>query len=342
MCRHVCPTGNATGQERNTARARALAISLVERGTEKLENVIENIYECMLCGACTNNCMTGWDPKVFIREIKTDAVLSEMIPDYIRKLLANYEKTGNVYGEVFGNLPDGLQIGKKSDILFIAGQDARYKSPESLKGAIKIFEATGADVSMDETADDTGAALWFLTGKTGETVQAAKNCAKVMNGYKTVIVYDPIDLSLIRHEFKEWGIEVFSKVYGFNEYLLKKIETGALKVKNKGKEYTVQDHYAYSRELDDVHTARKIIAAIGVDKETMLYGKEADAAGSLIMNEYMPSVMKRTVENRWARLKNTGSRTIVTESPAEYELLKRTCPDGYEVLTMEQAVAENL
>ena len=166
MCRHVCPTGNATGQERNTARARALAVSLVARGAEKLENVIEN------------NCMTGWDPKVFIREIKTDAALSGMIPDYIKKLLDNYEKTGNVYGEVSANLPDGLQSGKKSDILFIAGQDARYKSPESLKGAIGILKAASADVSMDETADDTGAALWFLTGKTGEPFKPQKTAQR--------------------------------------------------------------------------------------------------------------------------------------------------------------------
>ena len=27
MCRHICPIGNATGQERNTARARMLALS---------------------------------------------------------------------------------------------------------------------------------------------------------------------------------------------------------------------------------------------------------------------------------------------------------------------------
>ena len=163
-----------------------------------------------------------------------------------------------------------------------------------------------------------------------------------MNGYKTAIVYDPVDLSLIRHEYKEWGIDVSARVYGFNEYLLKKIETGELKVKNKGKAYTVQDHYAYSRELDDVHTVRKIIAAIGVGKETMLHGKEADAAGSLIMNEYMPSVMKRTAENRWERLKNTGSRTVVTESPAEYELLKEVCHEGCRVLSAEELILENM
>ena len=31
MCHHVCPIGNATGLERNTARARALGLSLVAR-----------------------------------------------------------------------------------------------------------------------------------------------------------------------------------------------------------------------------------------------------------------------------------------------------------------------
>ena len=36
MCRHICPIGNATGQERNTARARALALSLVTRGSAEL------------------------------------------------------------------------------------------------------------------------------------------------------------------------------------------------------------------------------------------------------------------------------------------------------------------
>ena len=74
MCRHVCPIGNATGQERNTARARALGCSMVVRKSEDVSTVIDNIYECALCGACTNNCVTGWDPKVFIQETKTSAI----------------------------------------------------------------------------------------------------------------------------------------------------------------------------------------------------------------------------------------------------------------------------
>ena len=72
MCRHICPIGNATGLERNTARARALGASMVVRGSTELKEIADNVYECTLCGACTNNCMTGWDPKVFIQELKTE------------------------------------------------------------------------------------------------------------------------------------------------------------------------------------------------------------------------------------------------------------------------------
>ena len=87
MCRHLCPIGNASGHERNTARARAFAVSMVERGVTDLAEVADNIYECSLCGACTNNCVTGFDPKVFIQEVKTEIVLSGLTPSYIVALL---------------------------------------------------------------------------------------------------------------------------------------------------------------------------------------------------------------------------------------------------------------
>ncbi|MGN0174367.1 MAG: 4Fe-4S dicluster domain-containing protein, partial [Acutalibacteraceae bacterium] len=70
MCHHICPIGNATGQERNTARARALGISLVNREAIELDDIMDNIYECCTCGACVNDCTTGWDPVMFTKETR--------------------------------------------------------------------------------------------------------------------------------------------------------------------------------------------------------------------------------------------------------------------------------
>ncbi len=340
MCRHVCPIGNATGQERNTARARSLGVSLVVRGATELKEIADNIYECTLCGACTNNCMTGWDPKVFIQEVKTEIVLNGETPAYILALLEKYAQTGNVYGVEACKCLDELYNTNGETLLFV-GQDALYKSPESVKNAVVLLQKAGVKASLTKE-QDSGAALWFLTGKTQETQNAAKRCAEVLNGYKTVVVYDPVDLKLMLHEYKEWGIEINAKLISFNEYLLSLIESGMIEVQKSATEYSLQDNFAYARELEDVETGRKLVEKVGVVKDMLLIGKEANLAGQLIMAEYMPEVMKQVAKDRWTNAVNMGCKTVVTENVAEYVALKATCPDGYRVISVEEMLLENM
>lgn len=339
MCRHICPIGNATGLERNTARARALGASLVVRGATNLEEISKNVYECALCGACTNNCMTGWDPKVFIQELKTEIILNGVAPDYILSLVEKYQANGNIYGKEVCSCLSGL-FTKGGKIGLFVGQDALYNVPELVKKVVEVLAKAGVKVDLLEN-QDSGAALWFLTGKTEETKTAVTNCAKALNEYETVIVYDPQDYKLMKHEYNEWGIEVKAEIVSINEYLLTLIKNGALKVKKSNNEYTLQDSYFYSRDLDDETTGREIIASIGVNKEMLLKGKETNMAGHLIMNEYMPEVIKEVANNRWVNALNMDCKTIVTESPAEYVLLKATAPNGCKVLSVEEAILEN-
>ena len=340
MCRHICPIGNATGLERNTARARALGVSLVVRGATELKEIADNIYECTLCGACTNNCMTGWDPKVFVQEVKTEIVLNGETPAYIMGLIEKYQTTGNVFGAQACKCLDELYNSDSKTALFV-GQDTLYKSPESVKNAVALLKKAGVSVALDKN-QDSGAALWFLTGKTQETQNAAKACAEMLNKYETVVVYDPVDLKLMLHEYKEWGIEITAKLVSFNEYLLSLIECGKINVKKSANEYSLQDNYAYARELDDSVTGRKLIEKVGVVKDMLLIGKEANLAGQLIMAEYMPGVMTQVAKDRWFNAKNMDCKTVVTENPAEYVALKATCPEGYRVISVEEMILENL
>ena len=340
MCRHICPIGNATGQERNTARARSLGVSLVVRGATELKEIADNIYECTLCGACTNNCMTGFDPKVFIQELKTEIILNGVAPSYILNLLENYAKTGNVFAKEACACLEELYNQDSKTALFV-GQDALYCSPESVKNAVALLKKAGVCVSLDRN-QDSGAALWFLSGKTAETLNAVKACAERLNAFETVIVYDPVDLKLMLHEYKEWGVEITAKLVSFNEYLLSLLESGKIVVKKSANEYSLQDNYAYARELDDCQTGRKLIEKVGVVKDMLLIGKEANLAGQLIMAEYMPEVMAQVAKDRWFNASNMDCKTLVTENPAEYEALKATCPCGYRVITVEQMIMENM
>ena len=99
MCHHICPIGNATGLERNTARARALGLSLVNRGAIGLSECIDNVYECATCGACHHDCTTGWDPVMFTKEVRLQAALEGELPEYIQKLVMNCLESGNAYGK---------------------------------------------------------------------------------------------------------------------------------------------------------------------------------------------------------------------------------------------------
>ncbi len=340
MCRHVCPIGNATGLERNTARARALGASLVASNTINLKEVSENMYECTLCGACTNNCMTGWDPKVFIQEYRTEIVLNGVQPDYITALLNNYQEKANVYGKGACKCLDSA-VSNANDTLFFAGQDAIIHTPENVLTAISLLNKAGKKVDFN-TDQDSANALWFLTGKTAETKQVAEKCAELLNKYKMVIVYDPVDLSLMLHQYNEWGIEVKAQLVSFNKYLLSLIEDGKLTVKKSDKEYALQDNYAYSRELDDSETGRKLIEKVGAVKDMLLIGKEANLAGQLIMREYMPEVIKQVAIDRWNDAIRMDCKIIVTENPAEYVCLKATEPEGYKVISVEQMIEENI
>ena len=339
MCRHICPIGNATGQERNTARARALGLSLVVRGAEKTEDVAGNIYECALCGACVKECVTGWDPVMFVQEAKTDAVLSGCIPGYIEKMLENDEKTGNIYGKA---LPDNYPCAENSsDTLLFAGVDARYNDVASVMGANELLLKAGvkADILKDEP--DSGYDMWFLTGNTAEAQQKAEECARVLNKYKTVVVYDPADLSFIKRNYKEWAIDVSARVISFAGYLLQLIESKKLEVVPSGREYTAQDSFHTARELENSAEIRKLVSLCGENKEMLLNGKDTFFAGSLIMNEYMPQVMKETALRRIASAESIGATTVVAESPAEY-LIMRAAGTGMRIINVQEMITENL
>lgn len=340
MCRHVCPIGNATGLERNTARARALGASLVVRGATELSEIADNVYECMLCGACTNNCMTGWDPKVFIYELRREIVYAGCAPEYIKALISKRIESGNVFGLP---VPEKLTKAAKKNgkTLFFAGATAVHKAPECVLDALGLIEKAGEKCAFDPLLN-SGADLWFLTGKTKETFDAASRCAQVLSGYDQVVVYDPKDLAFLLHECREWGVEIKTSLVSFNEYLNNLIDSGKIKVNKSEKEYALQDSYAYARDLGDCESGRKIIDKVGARKEMLLIGKEADAAGELIMREYMPAVIDAAARNRWTSAKNMNCFTLVTESPDEYVTLLATKPENFEVLTIEKIILNNM
>ena len=334
MCHHVCPIGNATGLERNTARARALGLSLVLRDSiEYSEDIIDNVYECSLCGGCMTDCVTGWDPVMFTREARLGAALDGKLPEYILKLITNLQETGNIMGTKPENkIPEF----PKTDILFFTGENTRANG--CAKTAADVLKAAGVDFTILKDEPNSGYTLDFIVGAAAETKALMEECAKTLNEYKTVVCYDPADAKVMKREYKEWGIDVKAEVLTYTEFVAKLIKDGKLAIKKSNMVFTPQDSPLLARDLEETEPLREILSACGEVREMLLNRQYTMLAGHYVMNQYMPDVMRKVAENRWFNAKNADAEILVVTSPAEYETLLATKPEGIELMKLEEAI----
>ena len=340
MCHHICPIGNATGQERNTARARALGISLVNREAIELEEIMDNIYECCTCGACVHDCTTGWDPVMFTKETRLQAALEGKLPQYINVMVDNCMETGNAYGKIATceTLTAAIKAhSDKKDTLLFLGVDAKFMACEQANKAIKVLDKSGVDFTVLENEPASGVQLDFLIGAANETKEQMTACAKALGEYKTVVVYDPNDAKAIKQLYKEYGIEVNANVVTYTSFVAGLLRDGKLEVKNSGKSVVFQDPYQLSRDLEETEEAREIIKAYAELNELLLNRGETVWAGNILMAQYMPEVIKLVAKRRIFNAKSVGAKAIVTACVSEYVSLKAVAED-VEIISLEDLI----
>ena len=340
MCHHICPIGNATGHERNTARARALGISMVNREAIDLSEIVDNIYECATCGACVRECVTGWDPVMFTKEARLQAALDGKLPPYIMNLVENCLSAGNAYGktELSTELAAAIAAhGAKADVLLYLGVDARFMAPDQAVKAIRVLEKAGVNfaVLVDEPA--SGAQLDFLIGAANETKAQMSECAAVLNDYKTVVVYDPADAKAIKQTYGEYGVETSAKVVTYTSFVAQLVKENALDLERGDKTVVFHDPYQLSRDLGETEDAREIIMHCAVLSEMLLNREETVWAGNILMAQYMPEVMKKVAARRIFNATTIGMDTIVTASVSEYVSLKNAATD-VQILSIEDLI----
>lgn len=341
MCRHICPIGNATGQERNTSRARALSLSLVNReGADFSDDVVDNVYECALCGACTKECVTGWDPVLFTKEARLKAALEGKTPAYVSRLLDCVFETGNIYGktETDGMLTAAIRSLGNSKTLLYLGADARYLTPEISLRAIELLRLAKVDFTVLEQEPDSGFALDFLIGAAEETRAAVLNTAAALSEYETVICLDPQDMKMFIREYKEWNAGLTAEIVSLPAYLLRLIQSGALKPAPSALTAVFQDPALLAREVGETEPEREVLRACLSLSEMLLNRKDTMLAGHSIMDTYMPQVMDQVAARRWHEALECGVQALVTASPAEYAVMGRNKPEQMQLLSLEEAV----
>jgi Fe-S oxidoreductase len=335
MCRHVCPVGLTTGKEVNNARAKGLLLSMINRGTEFDSSIAEAMWECVLCGSCSNDCKTGYEPPVFIREARTMAIVENLAPVKVQKLYDIILATGNIYGTVSEHKFDAIKedltdLPEQADIILYIGEVASLKTPGMVKAVIGLLKKAGIDFTVLANEPSSGAYLGDLVGFVEDVRRQGQILSHAINEKcaKTVIVLDPLDARIMKHEYPEWNISPKSQIRTITSFIAELIEKGSLKPSKISKVVTFHDAGALSRDLDETQPARNILTAMGITIKEMFLNRDlAKSSGGALFPLYAPELAAMLVKACWSDAKETKVKTLVTEAPGSYTALSDCIPE---------------
>ncbi|MGE4283480.1 MAG: (Fe-S)-binding protein [Clostridia bacterium] len=340
MCRHLCPIGINTGNESHTPRAKGLMMSLVERGAPYTQEMAEVMYECCLCNACANDCATGYEPSEFIREARTLAVVNDLVPERVQRVIDSTIHEDNIFGmphkDRFAPLKEHIQgLPEKAETVLYIGGTAAYKKPEIAIALIRILKKAGIDFTVIANESQSGAELGDLIGFVEEVRQVAYKTADSINATdaKNLVVLDPHDARMFKHEYSKWGcapaMEIFTATY-FVAGLIRTKKLVPQKVENIT--VTYQDPCRLARDIGETSPAREIMEAMGLNiKEMFLHGDMTKCCGSQLVNEHSPRLARLAAKNRCDDAARTGASILVTSCPGCLDMLGKEALESFEV-----------
>lgn len=338
MCRHLCPIQHQTGKELNTPRAKGLLLSMVSKNTAEFDkDMALAMYECMLCDACVNDCCTGYQPPVYIREARTEAVVNDLAPEAVMQLIENVDATGNIYGM---EKPSFAQDG--SDVLVYVGEVAACKVPGMAKALLSVLKKAGVSAKVLDNEPASGFMLADLMGYVEEVSQQAKACANAINGagLPTVVVLDSYDAEIMKQHYAEWGCEIQAEVVTVTSYIAKLLDAGKLTLKAQQLgSGACHDDDRLARSFYEFAPIRAIAKAAGFDVAEMFHKERlAKSCGTAVALAYMPEITVKVAGGRWQDLLRAGAKSMLTASPQAYLCLSQCVPEGKDLVDLFAAL----
>ena len=339
MCRHLCPIQLQTGKEVNTPRAKGLLLSMLSKGTAEFDkDMAQTMYECLICDACVNDCATGYQPPLFIREARTEAIVNDLAPDAVMKLIENIEATGNIYGtEKTSFAQEG------TDVLVYIGEVAACKVPTMAKSLLAVLSKAGISAKVLAQEPASGAMLADLMGYVDEVAQQAKACAEAINatGLPTVVVLDSYDAEIMKQRYAQWGAEIKAEIVTATAYVAKLIEAGKLPAKATATMGACHDDDRLARTFYEFAPVRTIAQAAGFTLTEMFNTERlAKSCGSAVTLAYMPNIIQKVAGGRWEDLLRTDAAAMLTANPQSYLCLSQAIPEGKQLVDLYSALAE--
>ena len=322
----ICPVWkNSAGFETNFMRGKIqVALALLDGKLEKSAENAESLFDCTLCGNCTQICASEFDPAHTLEQVRE--VLNE-IPNEVRdKITQKIMSNNNPYVEDNKTKRDwvaelGFEVPTKAETLYYVGCTAGIKLPEVAKAIAKILKAAEVDFAILEDEPCCGSVL-IRTGKVEEAKACAEKVVKAIqdSGARRVIASCAGCLKTLKADYPErFGIDL-PEVQHVIDYVLELINEGRIGLKSPGEEVkvTYHDPCHLGRELGIYQSPRDLLNALpGVKLVEMETNRETamccGAGGGL--KSYDNERAKKIGADRVTNAELTGAEVLSTACP---------------------------
>ncbi|MHA1908002.1 MAG: (Fe-S)-binding protein [Candidatus Thorarchaeota archaeon] len=321
----ICPIWrNTAGFETSFMRGKIqIALALLDGQLEKTAENAESLYQCALCGNCTEICGAEFHP-AHVMEIVRE-VLNDLPNEPRDKIAKSIDEYNNPYNEKQETrrlwLEElGLDVPTTGDVLYYVGCTAALRIQETAKNTALILDAAKTGFAVMENEPCCGSVMM----RTGRMEEAKANAMKVADaikatGAKKVIMSCSGCLKTLRKDYPEkFGIEM-PEILHIVEYSKELIKEGKLKPKKiDSLKVTYHDPCHLGREMEIFEEPREILQAIpGVEFVETDPNRNAaiccGAGGGL--RSYDGDLSKKIAADRVKAIEETGATTVVSACP---------------------------
>lgn len=251
----ICPAYELRRFEAYNAGGRHEIVRDLFDGRLSIEDCLEVMYFCNLCGSCDEQCLIYvtaniYRPTDVFRAFREYAVRAGIgpLPQH-KKVLSNIEKTGNIYGLSPQVLPDWLRVTEKeADLLYFIGCTTAYRRREIAKANLDIFKSLNIKVSTalpDEVCCGTPV---LQIGDTNLARDLAEKNIKIFqkaldDGINKVITSCPGCFRALKKDVLEYfDLKVPMEVLHITEFYAQLLDSGKMRFKKESERLKVTYH----------------------------------------------------------------------------------------------------